>query len=112
MYRRNHKWLIRLEAVFFRSKAFETKLITTEEKDELAAEVKGKQIHNETLLRMGKGPGGRGSFLRLVKTVRLFGDKYDEQRKDLESVLQVVASLGTWSYLWHCCCRYSNCLLI
>ena len=72
----------------------------------------GKQIHNERLLTMGKAPGGHRSFFLLVKTVRLFGDKYDEQRKDLERVLQVVASLGTWSCLWHCCCRYSNCLLI
>ena len=44
---------------------------------------------------MGKGPGGPDSFLLLVKAVRLFGDKYDKQCKDLESVLPVVASSGT-----------------
>ena len=112
MYRRNHKWLINLEAVFFRNKGFEAGFITGEEKEDLASLREGKQIHNERLLTRGKGPGGRGSFLLLVETVRLFGDKYDEQRKDLESVLPVVASLGTWSCLWHCCCRYSNCLII
>ena len=111
MYRRNYECLLSLDAVLFRSKAFEAGLITGAVKDDLRY-LGGGKIHNEELLKMGKGPGGPDSFLLLVKAVRLFGDKYDKQRKDLESVLPVVASSGTWSCLWYRCCRYSNCLII
>ena len=111
MYRRNYECLLSLDAVLFRSKAFEAGLITGGEKEDLASLGGGRKIHNEELLKWGKGPGGPASFLLLVKTVRLLGPKYDEQRKDLESVLPVVASSGTWPCLWYCCCTYSNCLL-
>ena len=91
MYLKNYDLLMKLEPAFFRNKAFQTGLITAEDKEELASLGGGKTIHNEKLLVMGERPGGRETFILLVKTVRLFGDKYDKQCKDLESVLSVVA---------------------
>ena len=90
VYRKNYPNLIALEKVQFRIHSFTAGFIESDEKDELASlsgDQSTKSVHNERLLMLGKGPGGDKTFRLLVKTVRLFGDRYSEVCKELEALL-------------------------
>ena len=87
-YRRNHSLLLQLDMGKFRSKAYDAHFIDDEEMGELASQAGTRQSHNEKLLEIGKGPGGVRTFRHLVKTVGLFGERYEEMREELEEVLK------------------------
>ena len=86
-YHEHHDWLLRLDMVLLRNRAFQAGLISFEEKETLIATSRsGPQVHNDLLLSYAQG-GGQKSFQRLLNTLKSMGDRYDETRFQLSKLL-------------------------
>ena len=90
-YRVHHDWLLRLDMVHFRNRAFQAGLISIEEKETLNATSRsGPQVHNDMLLSYAQ-TGGEKSFRNLLATLKLMGARNDEKRLQLSKLLSCSA---------------------